>query len=75
MACGRGCDSAPKEDATKKLARRPRGMNLRSFDPKPRSFIENVDEVGLRERTVAVLKNAICRHTSCARRGGSSCAG
>jgi len=57
MACVRGCDSVPKEDPTKALARPLRSMILRSFDPKPTSFIEHVDDVELRERMVAVLKN------------------
>ena len=57
MACVRGCDCVPKEDATKALARCLRGMILRSFDPKPTSFVENVDDEELRRRMVAVLKN------------------
>ena len=56
MACVRGCDSVPKEDATKALARCLRGTILRSFDPKPTSFIEHVDDMTLRDRMVAVLK-------------------
>ncbi len=57
MACVRGCDSVPKEDATKALARCLRGVLLNSFDPKPTSFIEHVNDDELRERMVAVLKN------------------
>jgi hypothetical protein len=57
MACVRGCDSVPKEDATKALARCLRGTFLQSFDPKPSSFIEHVDDTVLRDRMVAVLKN------------------
>ena len=57
MACVRGCDSVPKEDPTKALARCLRAVILRSFDSRPTSFIENVDDVELRERMVAVLKN------------------
>ena len=57
MACVRGCDNVPKEDPTKALARCLRGTILNSFDRKPTSFIENVDDVQLRERMIAVLKN------------------
>jgi hypothetical protein len=57
MACVRGCDSVPKEDPTKALARCFRATILQSFDPNPTSFIENVDDTVLRERMVAVLKN------------------
>ena len=57
MAGVRGCDSVPKEDATKALARCFRATILRSFGPKPSSFIEFVDDEELRKRMVAVLKN------------------
>jgi len=57
MACVRGCDSVPKEDPTKTLARCLRGTFLQSFDPKPSSFIEHVDDMTLRDRMVTVLSN------------------
>jgi len=57
MACVRGCDSVPKEDATKALARCLRAVLLVSFDPKPTSFIEHVDDDELQRRMIAVLKN------------------
>lgn len=57
MACVCGCDSVPKEDATKALARCLRGTFLQSFDPKPSSFIEHVNDNVLRDRMVAILKN------------------
>lgn len=57
MACVRGCDSVPKEDATKTLARCLRSVLLNSFDPKPTSFIEHVDDNELQQRMAAVLKN------------------
>jgi hypothetical protein len=57
MACVRGCDSVPKEDPTKLLARCLRAVTLISFDPKPSSFIEHVDDGELKARMVAVLKN------------------
>jgi len=57
MACVRGCDNVPKEDPTKALARCLRDVLLNSFDPRPSSFIEHVDDVELRDRMIAVLKN------------------
>ncbi len=57
MACVRGCDSVPKEDATKALARCLRAVLLVSFDPKPSSFIEHVDDQTLYQRMRAVLTN------------------
>jgi len=57
MACVRGCDNVPKEDPTKALARCLRAVILVSFDRKPTSFIENVNDEELRRRMVAVLKN------------------
>jgi hypothetical protein len=57
MACVRGCDSVPKEDPTKALARCFRATILRSFDPKPTSFIEHVSEKELCHRMRAVLTN------------------
>jgi len=53
----RGCDSVPKEDATKALARCLRAMILVSFDPEPSSFIEHVNDKELYHRMVTVLKN------------------
>ncbi len=57
MACVRGCDNVPKEDATKALARCLRAVTLVSFDRNPSSFIENVGDTELRDRMMAVLKN------------------
>ena len=57
MACVRGCDNVPKDDATKLLARCLRAVMLRSFDPKPSSFIEHVASDELGRRMIAVLKN------------------
>lgn len=57
MACVRGCDNVPKEDATKLLARCLRAVMLRSFDPRPSSFIENVTAAELGDRMRAVLEN------------------
>ena len=57
MACVRGCDSVPKEDATKALARCLRAEILVSFDERPTSFIEKVGKDELHRRMVAVLKN------------------
>jgi hypothetical protein len=50
-------DNVPKDDATKLLARCLRAVILNSFDPKPSSFIEKVDDKELEARMVAVLKN------------------
>jgi len=44
MAYVRGCDSVPKEDPTKALARCLRSMILVSFDLEPTSFIEHVSD-------------------------------
>jgi hypothetical protein len=57
MSCVRGCDNVPKNDATKLLARCLRATMLVSFDPKPSSFIEHVDDDELGRRMAAVLKN------------------
>lgn len=57
MACVRGCDSVPKDDATKHLTRCMRATMLVSFDKKPSSFIEHVDSGELGRRMTAVLKN------------------
>ena len=57
MSCIRGCDSVPKDDPTKLLARCLRAVILVSFDPKPSSFIENVEDPELERRMVAVLKD------------------
>lgn len=57
MSCIRGCDNVPKEDPTKLLARCLRAVVLVSFDEKPTSFIEMVDDAELGRRMVAVLKN------------------
>lgn len=53
----RGCDSEPKEDATKALTRCLRGVVLHSYDKHPSSFIEYVGNDELHRRMVAVLKN------------------
>jgi len=56
----RGCDSVLKEDPSKLLVRMLRGLMLRSFDPKPSSFIEpahSYEHRRLRERMQAVLSN------------------
>ncbi len=54
----RGCDSVPKEDASKMLVRMLRGVTLISFDPKPSSFIEKVHSFEeLKKRMRAVLSN------------------
>lgn len=57
MSCIRGCDSVPKEDATKLLARCLRAVVLVSFDDKPSSFIEIVDDEELQRRMTAVLRD------------------
>ena len=57
MACVRGCDSVPKDDATKLLARCLRATILTSFDTKPSSFIDYVTDAELSRRMLAVLKN------------------
>ncbi len=63
MAVIRGCDSVPKEDASKSLIRLLRGLLLNSYDPHPTSFIERIDgeeDFGYpdtRARMAAVLTN------------------
>ena len=57
MSCVRGCDSVEKNDASKNLARCLRSIVLNSFNENPSSFIENVNDIELQERMVAVLKN------------------
>lgn len=57
VSCVRGCDSEPKEDPTKLLARCLRAVVLVSFDKKPSSFIESVDADELQRRMTAVLRN------------------
>jgi hypothetical protein len=59
----RGCDTAPKDDASKTLVRSLRNEFLNCFcgDPKKaRTFIESVEEDELHERMIAFLKN--CDH-------------
>ncbi len=60
LSCIRGCDSVPKEDASKLLARCLRGVVLVSFDTKPSRFIDQVDQREVARRMIAVLKN--CDH-------------
>lgn len=60
LSCIRGCDSVPKEDASKLLARCLRGVVLVSFDTKPSSFIDDVGHAETFNRMTAVLKN--CDH-------------
>jgi hypothetical protein len=57
MACIRGCDSLPKNDPSKALARCLRAATLVSFDKKPSSFIENVDHDEVARRMTAILKD------------------
>lgn len=57
MSCIRGCDAVAKDDPSKLLVRCLRAAVLNSFDPKPSSFIENVDENELLRRMTAVLKS------------------
>jgi hypothetical protein len=57
MSCVRGCDNLPKDDPSKALVRCLRATVLVSFDKKPASFIENVDDDELNRRMVAVLKS------------------
>jgi hypothetical protein len=57
MSCIRGCDAVEKDDPSKLLVRCLRGVILNSFDPKPTSFIENVDDDELYRRMTDVLKN------------------
>lgn len=57
MSCVRGCDNVPKDDPTKKLVRCLRAVCLRSYDAKPSSFIEHVDDEELQNRMIAVLKS------------------
>lgn len=56
----RGCDTAPKDDPSKVLARCLRGFIFNSYDPNPSSFIERVEDRELRDRMIAFLKN--CDH-------------
>jgi hypothetical protein len=57
MSCVRGCDSVPKDDASKLLARCLRAKVLLSFDDKPSSFIDRVEPDELGRRMIAVLEN------------------
>ena len=61
MACVRGCDNVPKEDPTKALARCLRDVLLNSFDPRPSSFIEHVDDVELRDLVSDLRKAGVRR--------------
>jgi hypothetical protein len=59
----RGCDTAPKDDASKQLARclRAEFLNCHCGDPKKAlTFIEDVEQDELERRMVAFLKN--CDH-------------
>lgn len=53
----RGCDSLPKEDASKPLARALRFYILNSYDENPKSFIDKVSIEELKERMEKVLHN------------------
>jgi hypothetical protein len=57
MATIRGCDSVPKEDPSKLLTRCLRSVVLVSFDKRPSSFIEFVNDPELYNRMVSVLEN------------------
>lgn len=57
LSAVRGCDSVPKEDASKSLVRAFRSYVLVSFDRNPTSFIENMSLVKLRDSMRAVIDN------------------
>lgn len=53
----RGCHGLPKDDPSKALARCIRYALLHSFSDKPSSFIENVEDMELKRRMLAVLSS------------------
>lgn len=57
LSAVRGCDSVPKEDASKTLVRAYRSYVLVSFDRNPTSFIENMSLAELRDSMEAVISN------------------
>lgn len=56
----RGCDTAPKDDASKLLVRAIRGLIFNSYDPNPSSFIDRPPIGEIHDRCVAFLKD--CDH-------------
>lgn len=57
MTAVRGCDSVPKEDASKSLVRSYRSYILTAFGRNPLSFIEFTPLSKLRERMQSVANN------------------